>query len=250
MEASVRYEFRTIVPGVEKLPPRVSRPRHHHREGYATVVLAGAFTEVSFAGRMQAEPGDVLLHGRFDCHLDIARSRGALQILRLPWQTDFLEGKFRVGDPDALVRLAEVDAELAAGQLARELHRAPPRDAEWVDELARALTGDDGFRLQEWADRHRLRADVLSRVFSREFGVTAQRFRLESRTRLAWRQVLGSTRSLTQIAVQAGFADLAHMSRSIHVFTGRTPTAWRATSWFTEAAVQMCSSTTFPQPAH
>lgn len=250
MEPLVRYEFRTIVPGVETLPPQLARPRHHHREGYATVVLAGSFTEVSFAGRMDAEPGDVLLHGRFDCHLDVARSRGALQILRLPWRDDTVEGRFRVGDPDALVRLAELDTELAAAQLHRELHRPAQRAPQWLDELAKALSGDSAFRLQEWADGRGLRADVLSRVFSREFGVTAQRFRLESRTRLAWRQVLGSARSLTEIAMQAGFSDLAHMSRSIHVFTGRTPTAWRATSSLRDARAQMRSSAPHTPRAH
>jgi AraC-like DNA-binding protein len=121
-----------------------------------------------------------------------------------------------------------VDSELAAAQLHHELRVPPRRDPQWIDDLASALSGDSAFLLQEWADRRGLRGDVLSRVFTREFGVSAQRFRLESRTRLAWRQVLGSARSLTEIALQAGFSDLAHMSRSIHVFTGRPPTAWRA----------------------
>jgi AraC-like DNA-binding protein len=231
MEPPARYEFRTVVPGVETLPPCVSRPRHHHRAGYATVVLAGAFTEVSFAGRMEAEPGDVLLHGAFDCHLDIARSRGPLQILRLPWRNDTREGKFRVEDPDILVRLAEMDCELAAAQLSHELCLPKHRDPQWIDDLATALTGDSAFLLQEWADRHALRADAISRVFRREFGVSAQRFRLESRTRLAWRHVVGSGRSLTEIALEGGFSDLAHMSRSIRVFTGHSPSAWRARPW-------------------
>jgi AraC-like DNA-binding protein len=223
------YEFRTVVPGVETLPGRVSRPRHHHRDGYATVVLVGSFTEVSFAGRMNAEPGDVLLHGCFDCHLDVGRC-ASLQILRLPWYSDVLEGRFRVRDPDALVRLVEVDPQLAVARLSEELRPAPPSEPHWVDDLAGALAGDGCFLLHEWADRRQLRADAVSRHFRHEFGVSAQRFRLEARTRMAWRAVLGSQRSLTEIACQAGFADLAHMSRNIHVFTGRSPSAWRASA--------------------
>jgi len=223
------YEFRTVVPGVETLRGRVSRPRHHHRDGYATVVLAGSFTEVSFAGRMYAEPGDVLLHGRFDCHLDLGRST-RLQILRLPWHRDALEGRFQVRDPDALVRLAEVDPQLAVARLSEELRLPPPGEPHWVDDLAGELCGDGRFLLQEWTERRRLRPDAVSRRFRHEFAVSAQRFRLEARTRLAWRAVVGSDRSLTEIACQAGFADLAHMSRSIHVFTGRSPSAWRASA--------------------
>lgn len=223
------YEFRTVVPGVETLRGRVSRPRHHHRDGYATVVLAGSFTEVSFAGRMYAEPGDVLLHGCFDCHLDVGRS-ASVQILRLPWHSDALEGRFQVRDPDALVRLAELDPQLAAARLSEELRLPPRTEPHWVDDLADELCGDGRVLLQEWADRRRLRADAVSRHFRREFGVSAQRFRLEARTRMAWRAVVGSDRSLTELACQAGFADLAHMSRSIHVFTGRSPSAWRASA--------------------
>jgi AraC-like DNA-binding protein len=236
------YEFRTIVPGLETISGAVSRPRHHHREGYATVVLAGSFTEVSFAGRMYAEPGDVLLHGPFDCHLDIGRSRGSLQILRLHWRSAGIEGQFRVRDPDVLARLAEVDPGLAALQLHDELRPYPRRVRCWIDELAAALGVASGFLLQQWADGRGVRADAVSRAFRREFGVSAQRFRLESRTRLAWREVVGSTHALTDIALQTGFSDLAHMTRSMHVLTGRPPSAWRRTARKPESSTQVRSS--------
>lgn len=222
-----RYEFRTVVAGVETLSGRTSMPRHHHSEGYATVVLGGSVREASFAGRMSAEPGEVFLHGRFDCHLDTAACRGSLQILRLPWKHDAIEGQFRVGDADVLARLAEIDPQLAAVQLHSQLRSSLPRGRFWVDDLAAALSADSNFLLQDWADRRGLRPDVVSRVFRREFGVSPKRFRLESRTRLAWREVIGSGRLLTEIAFRTGFADLAHLSRSIRLFTGRPPNAWR-----------------------
>jgi AraC-like DNA-binding protein len=202
-------------------------PRHHHNEGYATLVLTGSIVEVSFAGRMRAGPGDVLLHGRFDCHLDRPAPRGALQILRLPWRHDALEGQFHVRDPDALARLAEADSELAAAQLYEQLRPGHMRDRYWVDELATALQANSLVFLQEWAETRGLRPDTVSRVFRIEFGVSPKRFRLESRTRLAWRAIVGSSRPLTDIAFDAGFADLAHLSRSVHAFTGRPPRRWR-----------------------
>lgn len=225
--AADRYEFRTVLAGVETLSGRTSMPRHHHSGGYATVVLGGCIREASFAGRMTAEPGEVFLHGRFDCHLDSANCRSSLQILRLPWKHDALEGQFRVGDPDSLARLAETDPAMAAEQLYSQLQPGSPRGWFWVDDLAAALAGDSSFLLQEWAERRGLRPDVVSRVFRREFGVSPKRFRLESRTRLAWREVIGSGRLLTEIAFRAGFSDLAHLSRSIRLFTGRAPNAWR-----------------------
>ncbi|HEY1874769.1 MAG TPA: helix-turn-helix domain-containing protein [Steroidobacteraceae bacterium] len=222
------YEFRSVVAGVETLSPGASMPRHHHNEGYATIVLAGSLTEVSFAGRMCAAAGDVLLHGRFDCHLDKGGVKGPLQILRLPWPHDTIEGQFRVRDPDALARLAEIDPERAAARLYEELRPIAARERYWLDDLADALRYGSDLPLQEWAEIRGLRPTTLSSVFHREFGVYPKRFRLESRTRLAWREIVRSTASLTEIALNLGFSDLPHLSRSIHVFTGRSPRDWRS----------------------
>jgi len=222
------YEFRNVLAGVETLPSGVSRPRHHHDEGYATIVLAGSLLEVSFAGRMDAEAGHVLLHGRFDCHTDRAGAKRPLQILRLPWRYDTIEGHFYVTDPDALVRLAEIDPDRASAQLREDLRAVPPRDPYWVDELAGTLREGSSLQLQEWAESRGLRPDTVSYVFRREFGVCPKRFRLECRTRLAWREIMRSTCSLTDVAFKVGFSDLAHLSRSIHALTGRSPSDWRS----------------------
>lgn len=220
------YEFRRVKPGVETLHGAM-RPRHHHSDGYAIVVLAGSVTEASFAGRMHADPGHVLLHGRFDCHMDRWSRKTALQILRLPWPHDTIEGQFCVEDPDALARLSETDPDRASAQLYEELRRVAPRDHYWVDDLAAVLRSGDKIELQTWAETRSLRPDTLSYVFRQEFGVSPKRFRLESRTRLAWLELLRSPRSLTDVALQAGFADLAHLSRSVRTLTGRTPRDWR-----------------------
>jgi transcriptional regulator GlxA family with amidase domain len=57
--------------------------------------------------------------------------------------------------------------------------------------------------------------------------VSPKLFRLEARTRRAWRALTGSALSLTSIAHEQGFADLAHMSRSVCGFTGFPPSRWR-----------------------
>ena len=228
MSARHPYEFRSVLAGVETLPSGVSRPRHHHDEGYATIVLAGSVTEVSFAGRMYAEAGHVLLHGRFDCHMDRASGKQPLQILRLPWRHDRVEGQFYVTDPDALVRLAEIDPDRASAQLHEDLRVVAPRDRYWVDELAGTLRDGSSLQLQVWAESRGLRPDTVSYVFEREFGVYPKRFRLECRTRLAWHEIMHSTSSLTDVAFKVGFSDLAHLSRSIHALTGRSPSDWRS----------------------
>jgi AraC-like DNA-binding protein len=213
--------------GVERLPDHCVQPRHRHLEGYANVVLAGSFVEASFAGLMDARPGDVLLHGWFDCHADAQSSRTAIEVLRLPWDDERLEGHFRIRDPDALVRLAERDPAEAVRMLRREAQavNAPPLD--WTDELARELAGEPPVVLGEWAELRGWRPEALSRGFGRQFGVTPKAYRLELRTRRAWFEVMRCRASLTRIAADHGFADLPHMSRSIHALTGHWPSQWR-----------------------
>ena len=176
---------------------------------------------------MAAAPGDVLLHGQFDCHMDVSAGTLPLQILRLPWQHDFIEGHFRTSDPDRLVRIAEQDPLEAMAVLALDLQPVIPRDLHWTDDLSAALSSNPNLSLQSWARERVIRPDTLSQSFRRRFGTSPKLFRLEVRARQAWRLVLASNRPLTEIAQSTGFADLAHMTRSIRAFTGYSPSSWR-----------------------
>jgi AraC-like DNA-binding protein len=222
------HQYRSITAGVETLERHANRPRHRHWEGYATVVLAGNVTEASFSGRAHAIPGDVLLHGRFDCHMNIDNGKGRIQILRLPWHDDAVEGQYRVHDPDLLVRIAERDPLEATRHLALNLQPLASPIRHWTEELARLLMQNSPLSLRDWAECKAVRPDVVSHAFRRDFGVSPKLFRLESRARRAWRQVINTDHALTRIALDAGFADLAHMSNAIRAFTGWSPSRWRS----------------------
>ena len=116
-----KHAYRSVQVGLETFPRGSAPPRHRHLEGYASVVLAGSFVEAGFGGRVKVEPGDVLLHGRFDCHANSSNCSRAVQILRLPWMDDRVEGHFRVTDPDFLARLAERDPRESMVALAENL---------------------------------------------------------------------------------------------------------------------------------
>jgi AraC-like DNA-binding protein len=196
------HRYRTIRFGVETLKPGLVLARHRHCAGYATVVLAGCFEEASFAGRFIAGPGDVLLHGAFDCHANRAQSQSALQILRLPWHDNLLEGRFRVRDPDALAMLAERDADEALGQLRTILISVPWQALHWTERLSRALRAGTLTCLETWAESERLSPETVSRGFNRAFGATPKLFRIESRARRGWNLLLTSSSTLTDIAYE------------------------------------------------
>ncbi|MFZ5721986.1 MAG: helix-turn-helix domain-containing protein [Pseudomonadota bacterium] len=219
--------YRSVRAGVETLAPRLQLPRHRHRAGYATVILSGAMVEASFAGRFHVRPGDVLLHGRFDCHGNWPMGRAAPTILRLPWFDDRLEGHFHVDDPDRLAQAAERDPHEAACLLEQQLRPVAGGDRDWPEQLADDLSASPSLSIRGWAARQGLAPSTVSRGFRAAFGVSPQRYRLESRARQAWRSVLDCETPLTPLAYDHGFADLAHLSRSIRDLTGLSPAQWR-----------------------
>ena len=226
VRANQTARYRAVRFGVETLPAGLVLPRHRHTAGYATVVLAGSFEEASFAGRFHAAPGDVLLHGAFDCHANQPLTRRALQIVRLPWD-DQPEGQFRVRDPDALARLSERDVLEAVIMLRGDLIQVPKRELHWTDRLARALRVEPDIKFEAWAESERLTPETISRGFRRAFGVTPKAFRIESRARRALMISLRTSSPLTHIAHETGFADLPHLSRTIAALTGASPSYWR-----------------------
>lgn len=223
-----KHAYRSVQVGLETFPRGSAPPRHRHSEGYASVVLAGSFVEAGFGGRVQVEPGDVLLHGRFDCHANSSSCSRAVQILRLPWMDDRVEGHFCITDPDLLARLAEGDPRESMAALAENLQVVKTPLQHWTGTLASALQTTPTLSLSRWAGELGMRPEALSRGFHREFGVSPKQFRLEARARLAWLELLRSPRTLTTIAQDFGFSDLAHLSRSVRSLTGYPPRAWRS----------------------
>lgn len=112
--------------------------------------------------------------------------------------------------------------------LAREMRPAQGTNPHWTHILATALRSECPLSLREWAAHAGVRPEELSRGFRRHFGTSPKLYRLEARSRRAWQKILGSTQTLTAIAHEYGFADLAHLSRSVRALTGAPPSAWRA----------------------
>lgn len=222
-----RHTYQPFQVGIETFPRGNAPARHLHLRSYASLVLAGSFVEAGFAGRAHVEPGDVLLHGRFDCHVNSTACSQPVKILRLPWRDDGLEGHFQVGDADLIARIAEYDPRESAEALAEDIRPVRPLKTHWAARLASDLQTVSTLSLRQWASAAGCRPEALSRGFFREFAVTPKQFRLQARTRRAWCELMSSEETLTTIAHEQGFSDLAHLSRSVRSLTGRSPSEWR-----------------------
>ena len=212
----------------QQLQARQVLPRHRHGAPYAAIVLQGCYEEAGDQGRRRLEPGDVVLHGAFSAHGNRVGMR-EVQLLNLPLACND-EAFARVRDPDALARLAELDAPAAAQALQAELQPLPPTLLDWPDLLARDLLQQPELSLAAWARQQGLAAETLSRGFLRVFGLTPRRLRFEMRTRRALHALLAGPEALCEVALDAGFADQSHLTHAVVALTGRAPGHWRLAS--------------------
>ena len=213
--------------GRERYRGQASIERHRHDFGYVAVVLAGSYVEAGDRGRRRVEAGDLLVHEPFETHRNLMEGGGA-EVLNLPLPRCVeLPPAARTADPDLLARLCERDPVEAAEALSSMLVDGPDAMDDWPDLLAADCLEGRPFQLSDWARRHGLAPATVSRGFARVYGVSPARYRAEARSRRAWREIMAGSDPLASIALAAGFADQAHMTRSVAGITGLPPARWR-----------------------
>jgi AraC-like DNA-binding protein len=223
--------FRKVTPGIETLRHEFSLPRHRHLRAYATVVLAGAFEESGYNGRIHATAGDVLIHSALDCHGNQIVSAG-VKLVRLEWADDGgIGGLYHLDDVDELAKTAEKDLIEATDLLKRALRekRVPShgKKKDWPDLLLSDLARNVSTEIGIWAELNGLARETVSRGFTAAYGIAPSVLRAELRARAAWLRITRGSEHLSRIAVETGFADQAHMTRWIHRITGAPPAVWR-----------------------
>jgi AraC-like DNA-binding protein len=224
--------FACIANGHEQWSAHARAPRHRHNQAYAAVVLSGCYEECGSFGRFRVGPGDVLIHSRFEAHLDSFGTRGA-RILNLviPDSADrFPVGAGRLCDADAIAKAAETNIASALLYLHEQLIPLTGSIKDWPDKLAADLLENPQRHLGDWALDQGLAAESLSRGFRKVFGITPAAFRAEARAHKAFARIVTGSEPLAAIAAASGFADQAHLSRATRALTGKTPGHWRTTS--------------------
>jgi AraC-like DNA-binding protein len=207
---------------------RSSFERHFHAEPYAALVLSGGYEEAGDNGFFQVSAGDVVFHDRFEAHLNRFFAPG-VTVVNLPLASGNCYPRMAsVSDPDAVVRMAETGGRAASDLLLSLVERWTPQISDWPAQLAMKLIECPSLKLWEWGEENHLPSWTISRGFARVFGVSPEAFRARARARRAWRWIEDTPAPLATIAAELGFADQAHMTRSVKQLTGATPNVWRS----------------------
>ena len=104
-----------------------------------------------------------------------------------------------------------------------------PADRTLVARAREALTADDpaAADLVSLAAALRVSPYRLSRAFTRELGVSVTRYRNRLRVGRALDRLAAGDRNLSRLAADLGFADQAHLCRTVRAHLGHTPTTLR-----------------------
>ena len=199
--------------GRQRLAPGAIVPRNLAVGGSAMLVLGGGIVQSGFGGRARLERGMLAIRPWFDCRAARASPAGA-DLLHLPWRFDgSLGGVYDGIDVDRLACAARADPSAACAAIEAL--------------VAAAFAADTTLGISGWSARAGLSRKAVARDFRRAYGVAPARFRLEIRARAAWVRIVSGAEPLSQIALETGFADQAHMTRTLGWLTGRPPIAWR-----------------------
>src|SRR3546814_2297117 len=149
-------------------------------------------------------------------------------LFRAPFDGRDWPARARIADPDRLVRLCERDPVEAVAALLGELVPAPADEEDDLpDQLSAALRASASPRIGEWAAARGRSREHVSRRFETLYGVSPAAYRADCQAKRAWRMIVGGGDNLAGIAVEAGYADQAHMTRAVTRLTGMSPRRWR-----------------------
>jgi AraC family transcriptional regulator len=131
-------------------------------------------------------------------------------------------------DHFVLVLCAHIVRTCATVKMKHEPHRGglAPWQKRRVNEILRERL-DGGVNLSTLAAECSLSASHFSRSFKGAFGVPVHRYLVLQRVERAKSLLMHSKSSLSEIALQCGFADQAAFSRTFGTHAGAAPGRWR-----------------------
>jgi AraC-like DNA-binding protein len=222
-----------------------STMRHHrHRSPFVTIVLRGAYVEVSDSVPELYGSGTIVVHDATEEHADRFASDTRCLNVELPRESGAgsLRGSIaldRAPLRDALCEVVrsfygnerELGAAVAGLQTALTAHsaEAPPERPGWLRNVIEAFPWEQPVRLREAAAIAGLHETHFSRAFRRHVGMTANAYRARTRLRLASKMLLTTTEPIARIALSAGFGDQSHLTRAFSRSLGLSPAGYRRT---------------------
>ena len=235
--------------------PGTELPRHSHEHAYCCLVRQGSYTETYGTRSRTCVPSTVAFHPPGEVHSQRfadaevwsfnvefpaawrQRVGSACAVLNEPTDSrdPALVGlalrlfhEFRHWDPFSPLAAEGLVLELlaAASRLAARAPSAAPRWLARLEEVLQARFAE-ALTLAELAGEVGVHPVHLASTFRRQRGCTVGHYLRRLRVDHACRRLADSSDPLAAIALDAGFADQSHFTRTFKRLTGLTPAAYR-----------------------
>lgn len=231
-------------------PSGLRQPRHGHDAAYFTLVMQGAYGERVGRTSTDARSGRFIFHPAGEEHAVDFRAPCTRVVRLLPLPAMLSDARLlgldlslpvpRLASAQLLMRRVvreatseSVDAPLVVDALASELLVVLANDGEGTTRAslacaahARAMIDAEPTRahtLAELASAAGCHPMTLSRAFRRAHGCSVGTYARRTRLRHACALLAARAMPISMVAATCGFADQAHLTRSLRRATGRTP---------------------------
>jgi len=229
---------------------------HYHENAYFTFVLQGNVIEGNKKEVYTCTPGTLLFHNWQDPHYNIkpkGYTRGFQIEINNNWftQTDIslqkLQGSLTIDHPQLKLHFYQIFKEckindgssaLSAESLLLQVlcgigantEAAERQQPKWVGQVKEAIADDlsQKFTLQHLAAVAEIHPGHLSRDFSKYFNTNMGNYIRAVRVEKALSLMHSGKLSLTEIAMQCGFADQSHFLRCFKQFNSGNPKLYKA----------------------
>lgn len=228
-------------------------PRHSHEHAYFCLNFGGSYSESYGRRRRDCRIGMLVFHPPGECHAEEHHSAVASLNVELDgaWLRRIAElvapldqpAEFGGDDIAAAgiemlreLRRGDRDSALAIEGLTFEILAASARRKQTVDQRAPRWLRDAGDLLNAQLDVVSLRAIAaqagvhpvhFAATFRRFLGCSVGEYQRRRRFEYARQKLADRTMTLAQIALDAGFADQSHLTRTFKRFSGMTPSDYR-----------------------
>jgi AraC family transcriptional regulator len=229
-------------------------PRHSHKLAYLSFVLEGSYLEYAESQTRDCTPGTAIFHPACETHSDRFQRGGGhifsveitqawMQRLRdencdttiprtfnrgaVNFTAAQLLREFREPDPFSALAIEGLVLQLLAqvGRC-RTRHPGPARWMPIVLDLLHAEF-DQKLDLTTIASRAGIHPVHLAREFRKHQGRTVGDYIRRVRTDAACQRLSRSDEPISEIALQTGFFDQSHLTRTLKNLTGYTPAQYR-----------------------
>lgn len=238
--------------------PNVFIPLHQHSSAFISVVMEGSFEDRKGARKYSYDRGAVLFRPAGESHVTQFSDRGArlLCIEITPTAVEHLQEKglslstsvvkvgrtpawfgqriflqYRREDP-ASTLLAEgmilgLISELLGAQAARDKARGR---AAWMEDATAYIHAvfPQKMRLEEIAKAAGVHPVHLSRTFRRVYGCTVSEYTRYLRLDHACKKLTATEKTVTELALECGFADHSHFCHAFYNRFGLSPSQFRS----------------------